>query len=144
LLESLELARQIREGFGIGRALRGLGRLALAAGDIDEAAQLLVESLESLWAVGFKAEIARALEALASVAIERAEPTHATRLLAAASVLRDAIGCPIAPLDRAAFDAVWATARRALGEAEFSRAWNGGQRLTLAQAVSEALALADS
>ncbi|MDQ3549754.1 MAG: hypothetical protein M3439_13150 [Chloroflexota bacterium] len=72
--------------------------------------------------------------------ISQQHPERTTRLLAAAGLLGETIGCPIAPIDRDDAQAVSAAARSALGDAAFTRAWANGRDLTMAQAVAAALA----
>jgi hypothetical protein len=142
LLESLEVGRIIRDALGPGRALRGLGFLALDAGNIDEATRLLVESLDTVWTLGYKVEIARALEALARIAIAHSNHEQAVMLVASADALRVAIDSPMAPFDQDTVGPVIDVASTALDEARFADAWQRGSTLKLPEAVAEALAFA--
>src|SRR5262245_15581222 len=57
----------------------------------------------------------------------------------AAAALREAIGVPLRPTDRAVHDRGLAAARAGLGEAAFAIAWAAGRAMPLEQAVADAL-----
>ncbi len=57
-------------------------------------------------------------------------------------MLRQGIGVPLPPADRADYERRVTAARAALGEETFVTAWAKGQALTLDQAIGEALAIA--
>jgi hypothetical protein len=83
--------------------------------------------------------VAYSLEGIAAVACAQGEPARAARLCAAAAALRDAIGAPLPPLDRAAHDRTVDAARAALGGDTFAVAWAAGRVLPLEQAIAEAV-----
>jgi hypothetical protein len=60
--------------------------------------------------------------------------------LGAAQVLREAIGIPLPPVERAEHERRVAAVRAALGEETFTAAWAVGRTLPLEQAIAEALA----
>jgi hypothetical protein len=86
-----------------------------------------------------KREIAESLERFATLAVGRRQPQRATRLLGAAAALRERIGAPLPPVDRADYDRDVASAHAQLDEVTFDAAWAAGQALTLEQAIAEAL-----
>jgi hypothetical protein len=73
------------------------------------------------------------------VAGARGAPERAARLLGAVQALRDAIGAPVPPEYRAAYERTAAAARAALGEEAFTAAWAAGRTLSWEQAVAYAL-----
>jgi hypothetical protein len=68
----------------------------------------------------------RILECLAGLAARQQRPARATRLLGAVETLREAIGAPLPPGERAAYACTVATARAQLDEATFAAAWAAG------------------
>jgi ATP/maltotriose-dependent transcriptional regulator MalT len=83
------------------------------------------------------------LEYLARVALTRNQPRTATRLLAAATTVRERIGLWVrSQAESAALAQVTAAARAALGEQAYAAAWAAGQTLPLDQAIAEAVAAA--
>jgi hypothetical protein len=74
------------------------------------------------------------------VAVAQAQSERAARLFGAAEALREAIGTPLPPADRAEHDRSVAAVRTALGEEAFAAAWAEGRALTLEHAVAFALA----
>jgi hypothetical protein len=71
---------------------------------------------------GDKWGIAQNLERLAAVAVAQAQSERAARLFGAAEGLREAMGAPLPPADRAEHDRSVAAIRTALGEAGESEA----------------------
>jgi hypothetical protein len=53
--------------------------------------------------------------------------------------LREALGAPLPPSERADLDRDIAAMRLALGEEAFSAAWEAGRAMSLSQAVNDAL-----
>ena len=76
------------------------------------------------------------LEGLAGVVAIQGEPTWAARLWGVAESLRDAMGTPIPPVDRAGYERAITTARDHLGEKAFATAWAEGRRMTPEQALT--------
>jgi predicted ATPase len=136
LLEaSLAIFREAGDRPGIGAVLSYLGTMALDQGDADAAGASCGESLAAFRQVGDRHGMAQALEGLARVAGARGEAERAAQLYAAAAALREALGAPVPPADRADHERRVAAARATLGEAAFAAAWAQGRAL-------EALALA--
>jgi len=148
--ESLGLFRQVGYPRGVGVALCNLGRLARTAGDLDRAATLYTESLQAQRVEGYRLDIAECFEGLAltwtdrtlmatRLATSRREGlSRAVRLFGAAQNLREAIGTPLSPADRAGHDIAVAATRRELG-AEFAAACEAGRIAPLARAIAFAL-----
>jgi DNA-binding NarL/FixJ family response regulator len=67
----------------------------------------------------------------------------AVRLVAAAAALREVAGIPLWPNGQARLDRTLEPARRALGEAAATAAWQAGRALAPQEAIAEALAITD-
>jgi len=142
-----ETAARAREGQfrpDLARALVALGRVRRAQGRLGPAGGRLREGLALFRALGHKLGIAEALEELAAVSAAQGEGTSAARLLGTAQALREGLGAPLPPVDRAGHDAVVAACRSALGEAAFTAAWAGGAARPWQEVVEEALRLPGS
>ena len=68
------------------------------------------------------------------------QPERAARLFGAAEGLREVMGAPLPPADRAGRDRSVAAVRSALGEEAFAAAWAEGRAMSLEAAVAFALA----
>ena len=97
---------------------------------------LYQESLDVAREIGDKVLIALGLEALAGVIAAQVEPVWATRLWGAASALRETIGAPMPPIERAVYERAVAAARMHLGEQVFASAWSEGRTMTPEQALA--------
>jgi DNA-binding CsgD family transcriptional regulator len=135
LEKSLALYREMGDRQRIAQALCALAKVVAIEGDHSTARALFEESLAIAW-VGHKLNIACGLEGLASVVARQGEPTWAARLWGAAEALRDAIGAPIAPVERTAYEQAVAVARLKLGEKVFAAAWIEGRTMSPEQALS--------
>ncbi len=89
---ALSLYRQIDARPEMARCLAGIGRIALARGDLTVAAQSLTESVRLSLATGHRLAIARGLDALAALASALGEAAQAVTLAGAAQAAGDAIG----------------------------------------------------
>jgi predicted ATPase/DNA-binding SARP family transcriptional activator len=138
--ESIALGQEAGDAYGPALGRRELGRLAADAGHLGEAAELIGASLETFRALGYSQRMIECLEDLAELAVDRGQPAHAVRLLAAAGHFREAEGCPMPPLRRRAIERATERARAALNPAAFKTAWAVGRAMTLEQAVTSALA----
>jgi tetratricopeptide (TPR) repeat protein len=136
--ESLGLCRDLRDTWGIALALTSLGNATYEQGYAERAMALYQESLALSRAIGDEVSIAACLEGLAAVAATRGQPEKAAQLCGAATALRDRIGAPLLPDDRAVNERTLAAARVALGDG-FLPAWTAGQALPLQQIIAEAL-----
>jgi non-specific serine/threonine protein kinase len=140
LEESLSISRELGEKRFSAMSLNRLGFVAREEGDARGARALIEESLAIFRELGHRFGIAQNLEGLAVVAVAQAQPERAARLFGAAERLRDVIGAPLPPADRAGHDRSDAAVRLALGEDGFAAAWKEGQAMTLEAAIDYALA----
>ncbi|MGY0067152.1 BTAD domain-containing putative transcriptional regulator [Streptomyces sp. QTS137] len=121
--------------------LAELGFVAELRGDARGAAAHHLEGLEIARALAEPRALALSLEGLAGAAALPGHGPAATRaavLLGAAAAARRRAGAPLPPAERADVDRVTASARAALGEDAFTKAYDRGTRLTAEEAVRHA------
>jgi predicted ATPase/DNA-binding CsgD family transcriptional regulator len=135
LAESLAQFREQGNEFGCQRALVSLGHVARMQGQLARAITWYRESLMA-WRP-FPGILA--LEGLAGAAVSQGLAEHGARLFGTAEVVREAVGLPLPPVSRAAYERDVAAARAQLDEATFAAAWKAGRAWSLDQAVAEAL-----
>jgi hypothetical protein len=88
--------------------------------------------------------IAGCLEGLADLAVQKDQFERTARLLAAASMLREALNAPRAVDEAHRYDNCLALPRARLSTAELTAAWDWGQTTLLEQIVAYALGGAES
>jgi tetratricopeptide (TPR) repeat protein len=137
--EALAIWRERGDAWGIAWGLIQLGKLARAQGDAAHAVALLRQSLTSNAQLGDQEITTRAVSELALLASDRGRYDLAARLYGMVATLRETIGVPLAPIDRARYEQAVATARAGLDAAEFTAAWDAGRTLPLDHALAEAL-----
>jgi predicted ATPase/DNA-binding CsgD family transcriptional regulator len=132
LLEECERRnRQLQSGPNIVATLVALGRLTLAEKDGARAAPLYEEALVRAQEGSYLWLIAPCLEGVASVAAGREEFVRAAQLWAMAALLREIIGIPLPPMERADYERWVTSTRQALGEKMFATAWAAGRSVTV-------------
>lgn len=135
--ESLRLLREIgARDDQIASSLIRLGRVEAHQGNYAAARACYEESLALSMKGNFQEELTSGLEGLASVAAAQGAPAWAVQLWGAATTVRDAIGMPIPPVERADCERAVAAARVHLGEKAFASAWAQGRTMTPEQALS--------
>ena len=132
--ESVVLYREIGDREQTGESLVLLGKVAAVQGDHATARALYEESLTFAGKVGKM--IASCLEGLADVVAAQGEPAWAARLWGAAEALREVIGVPIPPVERAAYERSVSAARAQCGEKAFAAAWSEGRTMMPDQALA--------
>ncbi len=137
--ESLVLCREINDKYGIASAQNSLGKMALKLGNYERAMTPFKESLTLRREVADRRGIAVCLEGLAGVAGGQAKPILAARLLGAAEVIRETIGTPPPPSDRAEYDRQVSAVGAVLGQERLAAAWAEGRAMSLEQAIKYAL-----
>jgi predicted ATPase/class 3 adenylate cyclase len=138
--EGLKLQREHGDNHCAAVSLRDLGRAAGARGDDRSAVGYYIESLNLRRWLGEMRGIAECFEGLASVACARGAPERAARLFGAGEAIREAIGAPMAPCDRAGYARSAEALRAQLGEEAFAAAWQAGRGMPLEDAIALALA----
>jgi len=137
--EGLALHRDLGDKYGTALSLVNLGDAALDQGDAERAIDLYEESLVLSRTIGDKQNIAYCLEGMARVANVQGRADRAVLLYGAAATLRVAIGAPLPPTDRAAYEPNVAILPTTMGETHFAAAWAAGAALSLEQAIDLAL-----
>ena len=107
------------------------------------AAALLAEGLALQRELGDQHGVAECLEGLAGVVGVRGQPARAALLFGAAEALRDAIGAPVPPVDRADYERSVAAVRAQFDAAAFAVTWAEGRSTPLEQAITVALSEGD-
>jgi predicted ATPase/class 3 adenylate cyclase len=134
--KSLAIRRELGNKAGIAGSLANLAMVVASEGDYQTARTLCQESLSLRRELGDRLSIAMCLERIAALASLQGQPVHMARLLGAAEALREAVGAPLQPADRADYERHVETARAALGETAFTAAWSEGRSMPLGQALA--------
>jgi len=143
LEQSVSLARRTGANGRLAIVSVYLGQVAFAQGDTRRAAVALQEGLklsrewDSAWGM------AECLEGLAVVAGADRQAPRAARLLGAAARLREAIGAPVHPVDRADHERTVSLAQSVLGAEAYGLAWAEGQSMPIDAVVGYAVGTAD-
>jgi len=136
--ESVAWFRQAGNEWGLAETLHYLGAVVVAQGNETRATALFREGLGLQRKLGAKRLIAESLERIAGLAAT-GQPARAARLFGAAEALREAIGAPRPPVQRADYERARAKARTQLDATTFAAEWSAGQTMTLDQAAAYAL-----
>jgi predicted ATPase/DNA-binding CsgD family transcriptional regulator len=137
LEESLALNKETGDQWGIAWVLSILARAETFKGDHTAALALYEESLAIARKIGSKLNIARCLEGMASILAVEREPVRAVLLWGAAEALREFIGAPTWPIERASYELSVAATRALMGERAFVSAWAEGRTMPLEQIFAE-------
>jgi non-specific serine/threonine protein kinase len=116
-----------------------LGDVTRLQGDHEGAANFYRQSLRLQTEQGSLLEVAERVEGLAKVAGLAGQPERAARLFGAAQALRERLGTPRPPVERADYERNLDAVRAALDEDAFTAAWADGQAMTTEQAITYAL-----
>lgn len=134
-----EESRQIREGIGdaysYAKSTADLGRVARRQKQVALAADLLEQALHVFYRSGDRRLAAACLVELAAVAAQRRSRDMAARLLGAAEGIRDSLGTPAWPDERALHEEVIESLQLGTSEAAVRRALRIGRALSLEDAV---------
>jgi tetratricopeptide (TPR) repeat protein len=139
LEEALAYVRAIDMTWGIANILTLLGHLARGQQDYKRAEVCYRESLALFHRLSNATYTAWCLEGIAAVACAQGSCRRATRLCAAAAMLRVAAQTPLPPTEQDDFDQVVMTARAELDERVFTEEWRIGSAMTRDDAISSAL-----
>jgi predicted ATPase len=140
--ESLALRRALGDRRGTAAALSNLACVALERADAARACALYGESLHLFHEVSDRPAVASCLEGLARVAAATGQRECAGQLCGAAEALREAIGAPLLPTERAVYDRQVAALCAEWGDQPFATAWARGWSMPLETAIAAAVGLA--
>ena len=129
--QSLGLSKEIGDPGSLADSLTLLGKVHFMQGDYTAARVLYEESLASSFGVNLWS-----LEELASVVAAQGELTWAAQLWGVAEALRESMGTPMPPVDRADYERSVAAARGQLGKKAFVAAWEEGRTMSTEQALA--------
>jgi predicted ATPase/DNA-binding CsgD family transcriptional regulator len=141
LEEALRLQTELWHQYGIAWAIYDLAWLHLAQHDYLKARTTYEECLQRSMDVGDQHLVASCLEGVAAAVVAQAGKEGAsfvlwaTRLMGAATRLREAIGAPMPPVYRAVYEHALAQAQRRMNEQTFRTAWDEGRSMTPEQAI---------
>ena len=133
---SLEIHRAMGSRQGTAESLAHLARAAASQGDTEASRDLYEEGLMLARELDNKLTIASCLEGLAGILLAQGEAVWAVRMWGAAKAVREAIGAPLPPIERAGYEQAVATARGLLAEQIFAAAWAEGRTMTPEQALA--------
>lgn len=143
LEEALRLQTELWHQHGIAWAMYDLAGLRLAQRDYPNARTLYEVGFQRALAVGDQVLVASCLEGVAATVVVQggekgAVPMAlwAARLWGAAARVRAAIGAPIPPVSRSAYEDALAQAQRQVHEQTFRTAWDQGGSMTPEQALA--------
>jgi predicted ATPase/DNA-binding CsgD family transcriptional regulator len=131
--EGLALHRETGDRWGIAWVLSVVAKVEACQGEQAAARALYEESLAIARKIDSKLNMAVCLEGMASILAAQREQGRAARLWGAAEVLRETMGAPIWPVERAPYERSVAAARALLGERAFAAAWAEGRAMPLEQ-----------
>jgi predicted ATPase/DNA-binding CsgD family transcriptional regulator len=143
LEEALRLQTELWHQHGIAWAMYDLAGWHLARRDYAAARTAFEEGLQRSIAVGDQMLVASYLEGVAATVVVQAGEAGAVpmalwaiRLMGAAARLREAIGAPIPPVYRSAYEHALAQVQRRMNEPTFHRVWDEGGSMTPEQALA--------
>jgi predicted ATPase/DNA-binding CsgD family transcriptional regulator len=138
LRRSLQAFRDLRYQWAVGCVAWALATVELGRRHIEEAAVLVEEALAGFEAADDRRGLAQCLEAAASVACERGDPTTAAELLGAAESVRLRLAAPLAREEQDTQGAVVLRIHHELGVEVAEAAERAGRDLALPAAVARA------
>ena len=136
LEQSLLLHQELGHQAGIAWVLSVVARVAAAQDDHAAARSFYEKSLAQAKAIGDQELIVACLEGLAAVASVQGELMWAARQWGMSEVLREAMGQPRSPVERASYKRAVMDARRRLGERAFAQALAEGRAMVQEQALN--------
>jgi predicted ATPase/DNA-binding winged helix-turn-helix (wHTH) protein len=137
--QGLAIFRELGDRWGIAGTLADLGSMAREERDFSAAHSLYRESLKLFQELEHKRGIARLLECFACAAAAQSQSERALRLAGAAAALRQNIGAPLTPAEKAKLEANLKCARPGLNKTSSTAAWREGWELPVERAIEEAL-----
>jgi predicted ATPase/DNA-binding CsgD family transcriptional regulator/DNA-binding XRE family transcriptional regulator len=140
---ALTIFEQCGDARGAALALANLGSSACATREFTLASEYLMRSLSLVQQTAEPASVARVLDSLAVLAAARRQDWRALRLAGAAASVREQSQVQLLPVPRRRLESELDQTRQALGP-KAEDAFNSGRGLLLADAVAEAMALAQA
>ena len=116
-----------------------LGYLALSRGNITDAHEIFIETLQSFFNDNNDIGVIFTLEGMSGLFVVVGKPEISAQLMGWADALRERVGDPRPPLEQADVDKIIAACIVKMGEVAFSDAYDEGQKMSMDQAVALAL-----
>jgi hypothetical protein len=120
-----------------------LGYVALREGSVEEAHQVLVDTIENFHTNENKNGLTFAFDRMASLYVTINKPERAARLIGWSDSTRKEIGDPRPRIEQADLDQDFVTINARIGSPAFEAAYNSGRKMTLSEAVALALGTGD-
>jgi predicted ATPase/class 3 adenylate cyclase/DNA-binding CsgD family transcriptional regulator len=134
--QALALFQEMKLQDGTALSLYALAGVATIQGNYARSQALYEEGIAVARKAGGTRMIPSGLEGLAAAVAAQGNQVLAAHLWGTAEALREAIGMPIPPVERAPYNRAVAAARAKLGEQAFAAAWVGGRTLSPEQALA--------
>jgi predicted ATPase/class 3 adenylate cyclase/DNA-binding CsgD family transcriptional regulator len=134
--QALALFKEMQQQHGIARSLYTLAQVATVEGDHARSQALYEQGVGVARKSGDKRTIPSGLEGLAATVAARGNHAWAAHLWGAAEALREAIGEPLPPVERAPYHQAVAAVRTQFGEQAFATAWAEGRTMSPEQALA--------
>ena len=134
--QSVTLHKELGHQAGQAWSVSGLAQVALAQNDYVAARNRYEESLAQAKAIGDQELVVACLEGLAAIASAQGELVWAAQQWGMSEVLRETMGQPRSPAERAAYESTIMDARRRLGERAFVQALAEGRAMAPEQALN--------
>jgi len=134
--QSVVLYKEMGHRHGTAESLAVLGKVLAVEGDYAAARRQYEESLAISGELGEQWMVARGLVGLGEVVAAEHKLAWAAQLWGAADALRDTLGVPIPPIERAEYERLLSATRVHLGERAFAAAWAQGRAMTPRQALA--------
>jgi len=138
--QAMTLYDNMGEVRGLTHVLHNLAYVKLHQGYPDEAIGLFRESLLRAQDLGHMRDTIMAVAGLAAARAGEIAPERVARLLGAVGALLEVAGIHLEPAEHADFEQNVRAVRERLGDPAFASVWDGGRKMTLDEAVREALA----
>jgi tetratricopeptide (TPR) repeat protein len=136
LQKNIDNLKEIGNQIGVLWGRARLAQVALRAGSLTEAEQILAETIADFHADQNRNGLVFALDKLASLYVLIGKPTVAVRLIGWSDATRKEIGDPRPPIEQADLDRDIAAIKAKIAAAAYERAYTAGQALTLDKVVA--------
>jgi len=134
--QAMTLFKEMQQQHGVALSLYALAQVATVQGNHAGSQVLYEQGIGVARKSGDKRTIPSGLEGLAAAIAAQGNHTWAAHLWGAAEALREAIGAPLPPVERASYNRAVAAARTQLGEQAFAAAWAEGRTMSPEQALA--------
>lgn len=142
--EGMSFAREVDDQFGKAGILLGQGKIAVRRNNLTEGMNLLTQALFILRQMGSRRLMADVVDALAAAAATDKRYTDAARLIGSTTTMREGHQIGITHRSKTEINDLLTELHRQMGESGFTEAFDTGKRLTLENAVDEAIEVAQA